>query len=514
MVDGISALWIQPLNGMARMLPVQGLIVNPFWSPDGKSIGFFQGTSLRRIDTAAGAPVTICPLPFAGGWSGAWANDGRILIGSVFDGIRVVAASGGMPTPLTTLDRSAGEFGHIAPQVLPGGRILYSTLNHKPENDAIFAARLDNPSRRDRLITAQSSAVYASGYLLWRSGDSLLAQAWDVASPRLSGQPYKLLESVGRGISNELTLTVSTMGQMVYAGAARGIQHSWYSRSGHAGETFGEEGSWGANRLSPDGRRNLVSGGSAAVNWGFRIFDVQNRNSALMANVVTLNPTWSPDGKYVAFGEPGVGLGRTTITGEGANVSITKSGNEQVPTDWSGGVILFTETAPETGRDIWSIRVTSDGSAAPGVKPEPFLRTQHEEVAARFAPGQNQRWIAYQSNDSGRPEVYIQSYPVKGQKIAVSRGGGRYPVWGPGGRELFYMALDNHLMVASVGLNGRVAQSRLPRELFPLPKMESESLYSSPFDTSDGQNFLVRVPLDAADRPFNFIDNWPALINQ
>lgn len=231
-----------------------------------------------------------------------------------------------------------------------------------------------------------------------------------------------------------------------------------------------------------------------------------------MANVVTLNPTWSPDGKYVVFGQPGVGLGRTTTTGEGAHVSIVKSGNEQVPTDWSGNVILFTETAPETGRDIWSIRVASDGSAVPGARAEPFLQTQAEEVAARFAPGQNERWIAYQSNDSGRPEVYLQSYPVKGQKVAVSRGGGRYPVWGPGGRELFYMDLDNHLMAVSVDLKGGVAHSGLPRELFSLPKMESESLYSSPFDTSDGQNFLVRVPLDSADGPLNVIDNWPALI--
>jgi eukaryotic-like serine/threonine-protein kinase len=514
LVDGISGLWIQPLNGFARMLPVEGLVLNPFWSPDGKAIGFFQGTSLRRIDTAGGAPVTICPLPFAGGWSGAWSDDGRILIGSVFDGIRIVAASGGMPKQLTTLDTSAGERGHMAPQVLPGGRFLYWTFTQKPENEAIFAARLDKPGARDRLITAQSSAVYASGYLLWRSGDSLLAQAWDAASPQLSGPRYKIVESVGRDILNDLTLTVSARGQMVYAGAARGIQHSWYARSGHPGQAFGDAGSWGAIRLSPDGHRGLVSGGSAAVNWGFRIIDEQNRGSALMANVVTLNPTWSPDGKHITFGQPGVGLGRTTTTGEGTTASIMKSGNEQVPTDWSGGVILFTETAPETGRDIWSIRVASDGSVAPAAKAEPFLQTQHEEVAARFAPGQNQRWIAYQSNDSGRPEVYIQSYPVKGQKVAVSRGGGRYPVWGPGGRELFYLALDNHLMAVSVALNGRAAQSGLPRELFPLPKMESESLYSSPFDTFDGQNFLVRVPLDAADRPFNFIDNWPALIKQ
>ena len=111
----------------------------------------------------------------------------------------------------------------MAPQVLPGGKFLYWTFTRKPENEAIFATRLGKPGKRDRLVTAQSSAVYASGYLLWRSGDSLLAQAWDVASPQPSGQPYKIVESVDRGILNELTLAVSTRGQMVYAGARGGF---------------------------------------------------------------------------------------------------------------------------------------------------------------------------------------------------------------------------------------------------------------------------------------------------
>jgi eukaryotic-like serine/threonine-protein kinase len=350
------------------------------------------------------------------------------------------------------------------------------------------------------------------GHLLWRSGTALLAPPLAASAVRLSGQPRKLLEPVSQGILNELTLTVSSTGQMVYDASRGGVQHTWYARSGHVTGTLGDAGVWGAMRLSPDNGRSVISGGAASVNWGFRIVDERGQSSALMANVVTLNPTWSPDGRYIAFGQPGVGLGRTATTAEGTNISVTKSGNEQVPTDWSGGVILFTETSPNTGRDIWSLRVASDGSVAQGVKAEPFLQTQHEDVAARFAPAHNQRWIAYQSDDSGRPEVYIQSYPIKGEKVAVSRGGGRYPVWGPRGAELFFLTLDNRLMAVKVNLNEASAQCGLPQELFPLPRMESESLYSSPYETYDGQNFLVRVPLVPANRPLDVIDNWPALI--
>ena len=140
-----------------------------------------------------------------------------------------------------------------------------------------------------------------------------------------------------------------------------------------------------------------------------------------------------------------------------------------------------------------------------------YLQTPAFENNARFAPGQNQKWLAYQSDESGRLEIYVQSFPAKGEKLRVSSQGGSFPGWGPGGRELFYVSPDSKIMVADVTFGPSSVSASTPRELFPLP-LSNVPLTSSPFDTVDGQRFLVLSPVAPATHPLQVVDNWPALL--
>jgi Tol biopolymer transport system component len=181
--------------------------------------------------------------------------------------------------------------------------------------------------------------------------------------------------------------------------------------------------------------------------------------------------------------------------------------------DWSrdGGSVLFQKVDPLTQRDLWTLAVTPDGRALPGAQPKLYLRTQFNEAQGRFFPEPRPRWIAYQSDETGRYEVYIQSFPDPRGAIRVSTGGGQYPQWSPDGRELYYVAPDNKLMAVSIKPGPDSLQPSAPRPLFTLPV---EELTFGPYEVApDGQRFLVRAsPQQAA--PLTVIVNWPALLKE
>jgi Tol biopolymer transport system component len=226
-----------------------------------------------------------------------------------------------------------------------------------------------------------------------------------------------------------------------------------------------------------------------------------------------VNPTRSPDGKSILYsGGPGRGLFRSDISGENPVALKTSDKSDfRWPVDWSGDVLLFNVFSRETKADIWSAHVTPDGHLAPGAAPVPYLQTGADESAGRFAPGQNQKWLAYQSDESGRQEVYVRSFPTKGEKFAISNHGGNFPVWGPGGRELFYRSSDDKIMVADVQFGPSTISASVPREVFPLPTNDTVSV-ASPFDTIDGQRFLVLSSVAPVTRPLQVIENWQELL--
>ena len=183
----------------------------------------------------------------------------------------------------------------------------------------------------------------------------------------------------------------------------------------------------------------------------------------------------------------------------------------QSPNDWSrdGRLILFSQFSPGTASDLWVLPVTPDG--IPSGKPQAYLHTQFNEQEGQFSPEPNPRWVAYQSNESGQSEVYIQAFPEARGKFQVSVGGGRFPKWGPGGRQLFYVSPNDKLMAVDLKLGKDSIEPSAPRELFALP---TPTINFIPYDVSaDGERFLVQAPPQQAS-PLTVIVNWPALVNR
>jgi serine/threonine-protein kinase len=217
----------------------------------------------------------------------------------------------------------------------------------------------------------------------------------------------------------------------------------------------------------------------------------------------------------VVFRSATAGIYRKDASGAGTEQRITDSANLQIPTDWSrdGRLLLFYEVAPETQRDVWVLPMTADGKPEAGAKPRPYLRTRFNETQARFSPEPHPRWVAYQSDESGQDEVYIQAFPEPRGKWPISTGGGRYPRWGPDGRELYYVAPDDKLMAVCLKVGVDTVETSEPRALFTVPW--DAAVVFSPYDVApDGQRFLVRAVPETGSQPLQVIVNWPALVKQ
>jgi Tol biopolymer transport system component len=518
--NGKTALWVRPLDApLARPLAGTEGAYFPFWSPDSKSVGFFAAGRVQRVDLAGGAPLTICDVPGGSGRGGTWTSDGRIVMGAFAAGLFQVPASGGTPSPLTKLDPSRGEGSHRWPQLLPGGRFLYWARAGKPEDTGIYAASFAKPGERVLLVNTDTAAFYAPGgdgknYLLWMRGGALVAQELDVAKLRLAGEPHPVADPVAKvAIIAGTNVAVSASGLLLYGSSNTSSRFSWLDRTGKLVGEVGEPGEHSTFRLSPDGRRAAISrdAPSGSDLW---LLEVQRGVSSRFTFHPGNNafPLWSPDGRTILFSSGGQqNLFRKESSGAGNEQRLAQSPNTQDPMDWSGDGrwALYREIAPDTAFDLWVLPMTPEGKPAGQAKP--YLRTPFNEDWGRFSPEPSPRWVAYQSDESGRYEIYIQAFPEPRGKFRISTGGGQYPQWGPGGRELFYVSSDFKLMAVSLKLGADSVEPSTPRELFPLPAVETGW---SPYDTApDGQRFLVRaVTQQQASQPLTVIVNWPALL--
>jgi eukaryotic-like serine/threonine-protein kinase len=508
-LGGRSALWVRTLDGTV-VRPLFGTegAYSPFWSPDSKSIAFFAEGKLRRIDLTAPTATAICDTR-GPGRGGTWTSDGRILFAALATSIFEVPASGGAPSPLTKFDAVNRDAAHYWPQALPGGNFLYMAQSAQPDGSGVYAASLADPNHRVRLISTDTNAIYASGYLLWMRGTTLMAQPFDPKNLKLTGEAAPVADPVGKSaITGRMNVAASSNGLLLYS-ASGSNQLTWLDPTGKPSGTLGEPNDYVIFRISPDGRRVAAAIGNPtrADLW---LLDVERNVSSRFTFTAAghSDPVWSPDGRMIVYRWRNA-IYRKDPSGAGEEQRVTQAPALQSPTDWSrdGRMILFNQFSAGTATDLWVLPVTPDGNATGQARA--YLHTQFSEQDGQFSPETNPNWVAYSSNESGQYEVYVQAFPEARGKFQISSGGGRFPKWGAAGRELFYVSQNDKLMAVDLKLGADSLEPSAPRELFPLP---TPTINFIPYDvTADGARFLVQAPPQQASSLAVIVD-WPALV--
>jgi Tol biopolymer transport system component len=513
--NGTPRLWIRAFDSLdARELQDTEGAKLPFWSPDGRSLGFFTSVDLRRIDAAGGAATILAPAPDARG--GAWNADGVILFSpSSFGPLQRMSADGGTATPLTRL--ATGETSHRWPQFLPDGRtVLYYSQGSLP---AVYVTMLDRPNEAKRMFDSQSQALYFThpanrqGYVLRVVRDTLVAQRFEPATRELSGS---LLSVPGtEGVSSfsgigRANVTVSDDGTLLYSTGGSRYQLSWFKPDGTASGTVGMIDRYLGLRLSPDGSEALVTirDPTATDLWlvdlvrgGARTrFTTENRGWYAV---------WSPDGQEIAFTAPG-GLNPMTASAREAGQarSLLASDVPLFPSDWSrdGQYVAYTESRLDTSTDVWLLPMTGER------KPIPFSRLPFAELHAQFSP--DSRWLAFTSNESGRDDVYVQNVSDAGTRrlVSSSTSGGSYPRWGVGGRELWYRASDGRLMRVPVRMTGSSIELGTPVRLLTLA--DPPAVHPYPYDVAPDGRILAMIPTVESAQQLTVLMNWQAALEQ
>src|SRR3984957_11726177 len=508
--NGVSGtqLYLRPLDTTAsQILPGTEGAVFPFWSPDSHSIAFFTNEKLKRIDLGSSGPVTICDSVLGRG--GSWSQDGTIVAAMNYNaGISKVLATGGVPTPITTVDNITYS-SHRWPWFLPDGKhFLYIAVNHNQPaspDTGFFIASVDGKENR-LLFHNLSNAIYASGNLLFQRENSLIAQAFDPSSEKFTGQPETLSENVQYDAGLwRANLSASNVATMLYAtGATSGIETlTWFDRTGKILGTVGEQGGFYDVDLSPDEKKLAVvdANTSNATIW---IHDLQSKlKTRLTFSPGThRNPIWSPDGTEIAFtSKQQTEISVKAIAGTGPERTLLSSPTPlyQGITDWSpDGRYLMTEQGAGVVQQLWVVPMFGDH------KPFPFSKSSSQERGGSFSP--DGRWVAYMSSETGRPEIFVASFPWTGAKWQVSTGGSADARWAADGKEIFYFDFTG---LAAVEVDGTGSEFKVGggKTLFRLPARGLSREYSA---THDGQRFIAIAPSEGSSQFLTLVQNWPA----
>ncbi len=469
---GQGRIWVRnQATGEGRMLEGTEGAAYPFWSPDGRWLGYYSSGKLYKVDTAGGPVIALCDAQ--DGRGGSWNADGVILFQPRFsEAVYRIAAGGGKPEPVTTLDASRTDVAHRWPVFLPDGRhflfyVVSTTNPSTSEYSGIYVGSLDGEAPR-MVLKGESRAEYARGYLLYKIGMNLMAQHFDPETARVQGDPLPVAGQVAGGAYSwgGAHFGVSRTGTLVYLSeAGQGeTDLTIVDREGKKLDTIGARNIHWDPRLSHDGRRLVAGIGRDAADLWIEDLERNTETRFTFDPADDASAVWSPDDSRVAFRSSRRGQSEMYLRdsgGAGDDEMLLDPKTQITVTDWShdGNTIVFTSLSAETGFDIWTYSL-ADKQA------HPWLVAPLDQGDGRLSP--NGRWIAYTSSESGRMEVFIQAFPQgSGGRWQVSTSGGFFPVWRDDGKELFYVSADGDMMAVEVATESGLRLGT-PRALFKI----------------------------------------------
>jgi serine/threonine-protein kinase len=544
-------LYLRRLDQL-QATPIEGTewADSPFFSPDGQWVGFWQAASdtlqsgeLKKVPLAGGPIVSICRTALPAGIS--WGPNGQIIFANHGGGgLWQVADAGGMPEKLTTPDSTRGELSHRLPHVLPDGRAVLFTIQRSPRDwdDAQVAVRSLVTGEQKVLVESAADARYVtSGHIVYARMGTLLAQPLDATRFEVTGTPVGVIDGVMHDVNSPFTIgnsgaaqfSVASNGTLAYlpGGAAPEGDYIpvWVDRGGVDTEVgIPSRSVAGRPRLSPDGRRIAFP-----VGEGIGIFDLARQSFQILTSSAWGPPAirsapefrfvaWHPDGERLAFtGVDGeLYWMRADASGEAERLAendpnVRSSPRVRVPTSWSvdGRTLVFTERLglpASVNRDIWTLTL---GDAAPAARP--FLASAADESSAELSP--DGRYLAYESNQSGRLEVYVQPFPGPGRRELVSADGGAQPAWAPNGGALFYRVSGPGPMLRMMAVDvtlGHAFAAGKPRVLWEAmrPRYPGGTGGRTYDVAPDGRRFLMIQQRDSVPQPpvthVVLVQNW------
>ena len=514
-------LWIRVLGSPAAR-PVAGAeeASFPFWSPDSRFIGYFTQGSLKKIDPTGGPALTVCDA--ARGVGGTWNREGTIVFGPTpTSPLFRVPASGGKPEPVTRLDASLHVTAHRYPVFLPDGKhFLYMAANLSgntgdPAN-SIRVGSLDGKTDKAVVAGIASNPWFVAGHLLYPSEGALLAVKMDPA--RLVAQGDAIPVAQRLSVTNwygYVQFTASDDLLLSTPAFAIPSQLAWFDRNGRPAGTVGEPGLWVAPRLSPDGRKIAVGmldlGRNTSDLWLFAVAGGAGTKFVFGAGN-NFSPVWSPAGDRLLFGSDRKSKGSrqdlwTKSLDGSAEEILLESPDNRIPEDWSpDGKSISLDNVPAQGKrnnQLWIAETAGEK------KVRPFATEANYQGYSRFSP--DGRWLAYDSDESGRSEVYVRPFPGPGGRWQISTAGGGQAHWRRDGKEITFLTPENKLMAVPVGTTPGF-QAGPPALLFAIHPSLNGAAYDA---TGDHQRFLVNtVPDEQGSPPLSLLVHWTRLLEK
>jgi Tol biopolymer transport system component/predicted Ser/Thr protein kinase len=511
-----NVIWIHEVgsHGARSLVDTEGANY-PFWSADGRFLAFFADGKLKKLELSGGPVQTVCDAP--SGRGGTWNKEGVIVFApDVAGGLYRVPAAGGTPTQIKNRDTSRGEDGLRWPMFLPDGtHYLYLAANFAGRKgvDAIFVGSLDSNEKRF-VVEATANAAYAApGYLLFYRDKTLLAQQFDAKRLALTGEPTTILAEIQYVPQvKRAVFAVSDNGLLVAQGGSQVAlsQPIWFDRKGKEVGVVGAPDVYGNVFLAPNGRSVAVDKTDmGSLNTDVWTYELQRDSAKRLTFDPALDavPVWSPDAARLVFtSNRQLNWDLYIKNSDGAQDEKSIMHNEfgNFPSDWSrdGKYILYNR-----GTDLWFVTL-------PELKSSLFLKAASVLRNGQFSP--DGKWVAYASNESGKWQIYVTSFPEARGKWQVSTGGGEQPRWRGDGKELFYLSQDGKMMAAPVtsGANFDAGTAVALFQSTPRPPVLVYDLFV--YDVSrDGQRFLINTEVKQVEaEPMSVVLNWPAKLNK